>query len=501
MAQSLLRRAGKAVMFNALGNWFGMVGGMLSLVFIARLLSPMDFGIYGMTLVTFAIPEIFASGSLNESLIQRRNLKAGHVNSVFMQSLFLATLFWLGTYLLAPLIAQAFNHPELVPMIRVFAVSLYFGALTSVPAALLQRDLRYSEITIVDVLGTICAAIVGVTLAFILQNAWALVFMELSRRVIRLVAFATLAKWTPSFKSSWTETRELSRYNSLNMATKVVYAIETTISRGLIGAVLGSAALGMFNMAVRLQEQAKSAFVTPFSAVALPVASQTQHDLPTLHRAIEGAMRLAGLIAYPTFIGASVIAPVAVPIVFGEQWIPAITTIQIFLLMGLRSPTTAFNSGVLNGVGRIDWTFKITLTGMIVTSMAVAATIHISLEAVAVALMMQSLLIWGLGAYAVKSSVGFPMHRQVLAGSTALIASVIMGAVVWVAMQFQPETMTAPVRLMMLVLIGVLTYAGALASLSPRFAKRALQAAIMLLQGRREDAIALAKGASMDKAD
>ena len=153
MAQSLLRRAGKAVMFNALGNWFGMVGGILSLVFIARLLSPMDFGIYGMTLVTFAIPEIFASGSLNESLIQRRNLQAGHVNSVFMQSLFLASVFWLGTYLLAPLIAQAFDHPELVPMIRVFAVSLYFGALTSVPAALLQRNLRYSGLHTPERLG------------------------------------------------------------------------------------------------------------------------------------------------------------------------------------------------------------------------------------------------------------------------------------------------------------------------------------------------------------
>ncbi len=496
MAQSLLRRAGKAVMFNALGNWFGMIGGMLSLVFIARLLSPMDFGIFGMTLVTFAIPEIFASGSLNESLIQRRNLKAGHVNSVFMQSLFLATLFWLGTYFLAPLIAQGFNHPELVPMIRVFAISLYFGALTSVPAALLQRDLRYSEITIVDVLGTSCAAIVGVTLAFILQNAWALVFMELSRRIIRLVAFSAMAKWTPSFKSSWAETRELSRYNSLNMATKVVYATDTTISRSLIGAVLGSAALGMFNMAVRLQEQAKSAFVTPFSAVALPVASQTQHDLPTLHRAIEGAMRLAGLIAYPTFVGASVIAPLAVPIVFGEHWIPAVPTIQIFLLMGLRTPTTAFNSGVLNGVGRIDWTFKITLTGLIISIVAVTATIHISLEAVACALLMQSLITWALGAYAVKSSVGFPMHRQVLAGSTALISSLVMGVVVWLAMQFQSEAVGAPIRLLTLVLIGVVAYAAALATLSPKFARRIVRASIMFVQGRREEAIALAKGAS-----
>ena len=52
MAHSLLRRAGYAVVFNAMGNWIGMVGGMVSLVFIARLLSPMDFGVFGMALVS-----------------------------------------------------------------------------------------------------------------------------------------------------------------------------------------------------------------------------------------------------------------------------------------------------------------------------------------------------------------------------------------------------------------------------------------------------------------
>ena len=97
MTQSLLRRAGKAVALNALGNWFGMAGSMLSLVFIARLLSPMDFGIFGMTLVIFSIPEIFASGSLNDALIQRRDLQAGHISSVFMQSLALAALLLLAS--------------------------------------------------------------------------------------------------------------------------------------------------------------------------------------------------------------------------------------------------------------------------------------------------------------------------------------------------------------------------------------------------------------------
>tara|TARA_R110002020_G_scaffold316899_2_gene532253 strand:+ start:19912 stop:21402 length:1491 start_codon:yes stop_codon:yes gene_type:complete len=495
MTQSLLRRAGKAVALNALGNWFGMVGSLVSLVFIARLLSPMEFGIFGMTLVVFSIPEIFASGSLNEALIQRRDLRPGHVSSVFIQSLVLAGVFSLGINLSAPLIADAFNRTELVPMIRVFSLSLFIGALTSVPSALLQKDLRYREITLVDIIGTVIAAVVGITLAFILQNAWALIFMELTRRIVRMLAFATMAKWKPSFKTSWAETRELSRFNTLNVANKVVQATGGTLSKALVGAVLGPAALGMYNMSARLLDQAKAAFVTPFAALSLPVAAQTQHDLRTLHRAIEGAMKVSALIAYPAFIGACVVAPVAIPVIFGEQWVSAVPTMQIFLLIGLRTPTTAFNAGVLNGVGRVDWTFKISLVGLVLTLLAVGATIHISLEAVAMAIFGQTLITWVLGAYAVKSSIGFPMRRQVIAGSSALFASVIMGATVWVSMQLMPDSISALLELIILVGIGIVTYVGALALVSPLLAKRIGQAAVMVAKGRRDEAIAVAKGA------
>tara|TARA_R110001592_G_scaffold24598_4_gene94615 strand:+ start:2219 stop:3709 length:1491 start_codon:yes stop_codon:yes gene_type:complete len=496
MAHSLLRRAGQAVVFNAMGNWIGMVGGLVSLVFIARLLSPMDFGVFGMALVTFSIPEIFASGSLNDSIVQRRDLAVGHVNSVFMQSLGLALVFWLGISLLAPAIAAGFSHPELVPILRVFSIVLIIGAATSVPAALLQRDLRYKEITIVDVVGTVSAAVIGIWLAVVLRDAWALVWMEISRRMVRLLMFAWLAKWRPSFKSSWSETHELTRFNSTNLTTKVVQAFGGAIPRVMIGGVLGPAALGMYNMSGRLLEQAKSAFVTPFAAVALPVASQAQNDLPMLFRAIEGAMRLAALVAYPIFIGGSVIAPIAIPVVFGEQWVPAVTTIQVFLLMGLRAPTSAFNSGVLNGVGRVDLNFKLAIVGTVLTAIAVVSTIHIGLEAVAWALLAQLMVSWFLGAYAVKMAIGFPMHRQIIAGSSALIASFIMGFIVWFSMGILPDGWTGIVQILILVPIGVVTYVAALAALSPRLAKRIVQALFILVQGRPAEALAIARGMS-----
>ncbi|WP_373003053.1 lipopolysaccharide biosynthesis protein [Hyphomonas sp.] len=494
MTQSLLRRAGKAVALNAMGNWFGMISGMVSLVVIARLLSPTDFGVFGMVLVAFAIPEMFVSGSLNDSLIQRRDLQPGHVNSVFMQSLILAGIFWLGISLASPLIAGGFGHPELEPMMRFFSITLFMGAFASIPAALLQRDLRFREITIVDILGTLVAAIVGVVCAIYLRSAWALIFMEMSRRTVRLVAFTAITKWRPSVKTSWVETLELTRYNSLNMATRVIQSVESAFTRSAVGAVQGPAALGMFNMATRLLEQAKAAVVQPFAAVALPVASQTQHDLPMLYRAIEGAMKLAALIAYPTFIGAFVIVPVAIPVVFGEQWTPAVPTIQIFFLMGLRTPTSAFNTGVLNGVGRVDWTFKISFISLVLTGALVAATLQISLEAVALAVLAQILITWVIGAYAVKQSIGFPMHRQIVAGSTSLMASVVMAVVVWGVMRSLSDAIQAPIQLLILVGVGVVSYAAALASLAPAFAVRLWRASIMVAKGRRQEAIALVKG-------
>jgi len=494
MSEGLLRRAGKAVVLNAMGNWFGMISGMLSLVVIARLLSPTDFGVFGMVLVAFAIPEMFVSGSLNDSLIQRRNLQPGHINSVFMQSLILAVIFWLGISLASPLIARGFGHPELEGMLRFFSITLFMGAYASIPAALLQRDLRYREITIVDILGTLVAAIVGVVCAIYLRSAWALIFMEMSRRTVRLVAFTVIAKWRPSVKTSWLETVELTRYNSLNMATRVIQSVESAFTRSAVGAVQGPAALGMFNMATRLLEQSKAAVVQPFASVALPVASQTQHDLPMLYRAIEGAMKLAGLIAYPTFIGAFVIAPVAIPVVFGEQWIPAVPTIQIFFLMGLRTPTSAFNTGVLNGVGRVDWTFKISLTGLALTGALIAATIQISLEAVALAVLAQIMITWVIGAYAVKESIGFPMHRQIIVGSTALMASAIMAVVVWAVLTSLSDIIQAPVQLLILVSVGLVSYPIALAALAPALAVRLWRASILAAKGRREEAIALVKG-------
>ena len=496
MKQGILRRAGVAVFLSALGNWVGMLGGLASLVIIARMVAPADYGLFGMVLVTLAVPEILTSGSLNESLIQRNELKPGHINSVLAQSLIFSLILWGIIQLAAPLIAGMFQQPQLVAMIRLYSYVLFLAAFASVPFALLLRDLKYREITTIDIVGTFVALGVGITLAYYLRNAWALLYMELARRVVRLVMVMFLTKWRPSLTFTRQDVRDLARFNSLNIAVKLVNRVQQSIPSALIGGFLGAAPLGMFSISNRLLDQAQAALITPFSSVSMPVAAQSKDNMPLLHRAIGGAIRLSSLIAFPTFLGGVAVAPLGVPFLLGQQWHAAIPLIQIILIGGISAPSIALNSGILLGLGRPDESLKLISLTCLSAAILISLAIPFGLMAVIWATLVQQLLFWLLSAFFVKRVTGFSMVRYFSSSMSALVASTVMALVVWATRLCLPVDWPDLTKLAILVVVGVPVYGIAFACVGPRLAKRVFQALVLFAQGRSANAIALLRNST-----
>jgi O-antigen/teichoic acid export membrane protein len=109
---------------------------------------------------------------------------------------------------------------------------------------MLRRELRYKEITIVDILGTVTAALIGVVMAVMWRNEWALVGMELSRRIVRLVGFLFFARWVPKVQSSWLDFKELINFNLVNGTGNILQTFDQMLPKTLIGMTLGSHAVG-----------------------------------------------------------------------------------------------------------------------------------------------------------------------------------------------------------------------------------------------------------------
>jgi len=225
-----------------------------------------------------------------------------------------------------------------------------------------------------------------------------------------------------------------------------------------------------------------------------------QDDRPALHSTMENAIRMSAFLAYPTFIGAMVVAPLAIPIVFGPQWVEATPIFQVFMLIALRSPMTAIISGVLRGVGRPDVIILQTGISALATVAFLALTFKYGLLAIVFALLGKQVVNFVVSTWLIQKIVGFPVLKQLQAGATAFYAAVIMGVVVWLAMTYLPVGPIPLVNLIIVIAIGVVAYVAALFGFAPQLGMRILKAVPVALTGRVREAIGMVRGAIQQQA-
>jgi len=172
-----------------LGHLVAALGGFLSLIVLARVLAPEDFGLFGLALIIIIVPESLIGGQLQEVLIQSRNITKRHISTMLGISAVLGLIATIVLFFAAPLFAGLFDVPELKDLLPVMAIILVVAGVTSTAAALMIRDMDFKRITVIDIASALIAALVGVAYALLYQSVWALVWMELSRRLVRLVMF------------------------------------------------------------------------------------------------------------------------------------------------------------------------------------------------------------------------------------------------------------------------------------------------------------------------
>lgn len=487
----LFAHAGRAAFWAAVAKWFDLVGGALTFLCMVRLLRPDDFGVYGLALLVILAPETIVAGALSESLIQRAELRPGHVAATALLQLTIAPVLGVGLAVAAPWIASALGHAELRTLVPLMAGTLVLLALAATPAALLQRELRFRAIAMVDAAGTLTAATVGLTMAFTGHGVWSLAWMEVARRAARAVGFLVASGWPLTVRPSKAEFADLTHFNLTSLAMRLVIQADSAIPRLFLG-VASASALGYFNLAQRIFQQFSALFIAPFNGIALPVASRIQGERKKLHAALDGASRVSTLVAYPIFLGGAAIAPVAIPLLLGETWAPATVAVQIMLLLGLRAATASFNGGVLRAVGKPGLQLLIVTIGVAINAGIAPFAAAWGASAIAAVFLARGLVTWALGAMLLQRVAGYPATRQFSIGWESMASAIVMTVVVSGARLGLGDGGSAPIRLAGSIVLGAATYALTLRVLAPATVRAFTQIAVALCRRDRAGAAALA---------
>ena len=372
----LIRRAARGAMWATVDNWGRQVISLAVLLVVAGLLTPTEFGLFGIVAVVQALMLVVLDEGIGEAILQKPNLDPAHIDSAFWLNLGGAFVAMLAGIAMAGTVADWFQQPRLELLIVVMSFSFVPGALGSIHQALLRRSFAYDALAMRSILGIALGGAVAVLFAWHGAGVWSLVAQLLTERVVGTAVLWWRSPWRPGFRWSHSHIRELLPYASKIILSRGLIFGYRQVDRFIVGLFLGPGVLGAYTLSLRIFDTVVALLMQAGNNVAFSAFVHLRPDTVRLRAAYYQFTETISLAAFPAFVGLSLLAPDAVELVFGAEWRLAGTLLQVVSLMGIPALSGSFVNTLMRASGH---------PGLYIAVLAAATAANILLVLVVIA--------------------------------------------------------------------------------------------------------------------
>jgi len=332
----------------------------ITLAILARLLSPSDFGLMGMIMVVIGFAQTFADMGISNAIIHRQDATSEELSSLYWLNILAGIAVFFIVCVSTPLVVAFYHEPRLNNLMYLTALVFLITPFGQQFQILLQKELQFNRLAGIEIIGSFTNAAVAIILAFEGLGIFSLIWGLLAGRLLRVLLLCCWGwrRWRPALYFSIKDLKGYISFGLYQMGERTVNYFNSNLDYLLIGSMLGAKALGYYTLAYNLILRPSTMINPIITRVAFPVFSKVQNDIGKLKRGYLKVLQLLSSVNFPLMAGLAVVAPVAVPVIFGEQWLPSVILIQILTIVGLlRSHGNPVGS-LLLAKGRADLGFK-----------------------------------------------------------------------------------------------------------------------------------------------
>lgn len=353
-SESLERRTANGLAWSVIATTGGRIISLASIVVLARLLAPNDFGLVTFALIFITYVEAIGDLGTGAALVRWPDQWPRVAQITFGINLAMALVWFVLTLVVAPTVAAFFGSPDGAPVLRALAFTFLLKALGNTHDALLQRELRFRARVLPELALLLVKAIVAVVLAAAGFGVWSLVWGQLVGQAISSVVLWMIVPWRPGREIPRDLVRPVFAYGrgivSVNVLAVVVHHVDVVI----VGRVFGTVILGFYQMADKLPDVAVTLAVRATSKVLFPAFSRLQAGGDALRDMYAASLRYLSLLTTPAAVALAVLAEPLVLVVFGEPWLPSVPILRaLAVYAGIRA-LSATAGDVLKAIGRPD---------------------------------------------------------------------------------------------------------------------------------------------------
>ena len=327
---------------------------LLVLVILARLLTPVDFGLLAIAWIFIMLGNRFGQAFVGPAIIQRAELTDRHIQVGFTLSALIGVALAAVIWLLAPFIGDFFRESTATQVLQALSIIFVINGIGSVPAHLLRRDLRFKELMVADVLAySIGYGLTAIVLAVQGYGVWSLVWGEIMHRAIHTAMTVRYTRMRLHPRWALPEATDLlSRGAGFSLARSFEF-IARQGGYFVVGRWLGAGALGYFTRADKLILLPRNYVGQSLFHVLFPAMAQRQQGPERLATIYLHGSEVLSLVALPVSAMLFVCAPEIVSVILGGQWGPVVILLQILAFAVLFQMCDILNFAVIGALGAV----------------------------------------------------------------------------------------------------------------------------------------------------
>jgi PST family polysaccharide transporter len=302
---------------------------LCSLMVLARLLGPKDFGLVGMVTAFTGILTLFRDFGLSSAAIQRTHVTDEQISTLFWINIFVGMLLGLLAVAGAPIIAAFYHEPRLVGVTAVLALGFVFNAAGVQHSVLLQRQMRFTALAVINTVGLIAGTAIGIGGARAGYGYWALVGMTVTIPLISTVGFWLTTAWVPGMPHRQTGIRSMLRFGGTVTLNGLVSYLANNVEKVLLGRFWGVDALGIYGRAYQLVNIPTDNLNFAAGEVAFSALSRLQDDPIRLKRYFLTGYSVVLALTLPMTIACALFADDVILVVLGPKWSAAVPLFRL----------------------------------------------------------------------------------------------------------------------------------------------------------------------------
>ncbi|QJE27327.1 lipopolysaccharide biosynthesis protein [Parabacteroides distasonis] len=358
MSKSIKNKVMRGVAWSAVEKFLRQ--GLMTLfsIFIARQLSPSDYGLVAMLTIFLVVARIFVDSGFVEALIQKQGRTEIDFSTTFWFNIGVSLLIYTVLFLSSPFIADFYGEPLLEDLLIWMALIFVINAFRTVQQAKLNIAMDFRRQAWISIIAISVSGCVGIWMACNDFGVWTLVWQPLLQNFLNVLLLWISAGWIPSFVFSYRSFKDLFGFGSRLLISRTLHAIYTNGSFLLIGKFYSPSVTGLYSQSTQMTSFAPMSINDVVARVAYPIECELQDNEEELQRRFFQMLRMTSFILFPLMMGLAALAEPVVRLLLTNKWIEAVPLIRILCFAWIWWPASNMSWQLLNAKHRSDYCLK-----------------------------------------------------------------------------------------------------------------------------------------------